>query len=327
MKIPGRVTIAIPTFNRSCLAVRAVRSAISQSYRDIEVVVSDDVSTDDTAKRIGEIQDPRLAFYRQPQRLGLVRNFDFCLRAATGEFFVLVGDDDVLLPEAIERLVEPLLQPQRTGASAGMVWCPCRIADTEDSPFWITEGGPDRESPVDLLVGLWAGRRGPRLSSIMIRTADAIAVGGFLERHGHLCDIGTWASAALLHDRVICVNQPLVQYTNHFGSTTSKSPVRKWQEWAGIVHADLVAAALTRTGTEGQERLRRARNDFISGVTLTILIQTVGRQGWIRNACREVIRSPRALLRPYVCRRFLNEGWKILRLRGHSRQRPHAASA
>ncbi|HEY7306763.1 MAG TPA: glycosyltransferase [Bryobacteraceae bacterium] len=324
MRVPGRVTIAIPTFNRSLLAERAVRSAVAQSYRDLEVVVSDDVSSDDTAQRIGEIRDSRLVFYRQPQRLGLVGNFDFCLRAATGEFFILVGDDDVLLPGAIEGLVEPFLSTG--GESVGMVWCPCRIADTEDSPFWITETGPERESPVDLLVALWAGRRGPRLSSIVVRTGDAVATGGFLERHGHLCDIGTWASAALLHDWVVCVNRPLVQYTNHFGSTTSKSPVPQWQEWANVVHADLVTAALARAGTAGQQKLKRAKSSFISGITLTILVQTIGRQGWIRNACREAIRSPRALLTPYVCRRFFNDGWKILRLRGGSRRRPRAAS-
>jgi glycosyltransferase involved in cell wall biosynthesis len=325
MRIPGRVTIAIPTFNRSLLAERAVRSAVAQNYHDVEVLVSDDVSSDDTAQRIGQIRDSRLVFNRQPRRLGLVGNFDFCLRAATGEFFILVGDDDVLLPGAIEGLVEPFLS--QGGESVGMVWCPCQIADTDDSPFWITKGGPERESPVDLLVELWAGRRGPRLSSVLIRTADALAIGGFLERHGHLCDIGTWASAALLHDWVACVNRPLVQYTNHLGSTTSKSPVPQWQEWANIVHADLVTAAVARAGTAGQQKLRRAKRNFISGITLTILIQTIGRQGWIRNACREAIRSPRALLRPYVCRRFFNDGWKILRLRSGSRQRPHAARA
>jgi glycosyltransferase involved in cell wall biosynthesis len=322
MRVPGRVTIAIPTFNRSRLAVRAIHSALAQNYPDLEVLVSDDVSADDTVQRVHQIQDSRLAFFPQPERLGLVGNFDFCLRHSTGEFFILVGDDDVLLPHAIERLAECFLSPPQglSPESIGLAWCPCRIAGAEGAQYWITESGPDTESPASLLAELWAGRRGPRLSSILMRTRDALAAGGFLERHGHLCDLGTWGSAALLHDYVVCVNQPLVQYTNHHGSTTSKSAVRKWQNWARVVHADLVAGARER-GPDAQERLKRARRNLISGITLTILIQTIGRRGWVKNACHEALRSPGAFFTPYVCRRFFHDGWKILRLRGNQTAR------
>ncbi len=317
MRVPGRVTVAIPTFNRCRLAVRATNSALAQSYRDIEVLVSDDGSSDGTVQRVGEIQDPRLVFFAQREGLGLVGNFDFCLQHASGEFFILVGDDDVLLPHAIERLVQAFLSPPQglDPKLIGLAWCPCRIADAEDSQFWVTDGGPEIESPATLLSELWAGRRGPRLSSILMRTSDALATGGFLQRHGDLCDLGTWGAAALLHDYAVCVNQPLIQYTNHHGSTTSKSAVRKWQDWARIVHADLVAAARARGGPEAQHKLERAKTNLISGITLTILIQTIGKRGWIKNACREALRSPGALFTPYVCRRFVRDGWKVMRLR------------
>src|SRR5437879_1051280 len=96
MTVPGRVTIGIPTFNRSSLSIRAIRSALRQTYPHVEILVSDDAYSDDTVERIEEIGDPRLVFYRQRERLGLIDNFDFCLRHATGEFFLLLGDDDVL---------------------------------------------------------------------------------------------------------------------------------------------------------------------------------------------------------------------------------------
>src|SRR5487761_1211749 len=110
MTVLRRVSIGIPTINRSSLALRAIRSALAQTYSDVEVIVSDDASTDDTVARGQEIHDPRLVLVRQKERLGLVGNFDFCLRHATGEFFLLLGDDDVLLPTAIERLCEPFLR-------------------------------------------------------------------------------------------------------------------------------------------------------------------------------------------------------------------------
>jgi glycosyltransferase involved in cell wall biosynthesis len=62
---PGRITIGIPTINRSNLALRAIRSALAQTNQDLEVIVSDDASSDDTVQRVREIQDERLVVFEQ----------------------------------------------------------------------------------------------------------------------------------------------------------------------------------------------------------------------------------------------------------------------
>lgn len=323
MKVSGRVTIGIPTINRSKTALDAIHSALAQTYPDIEVIVSDDASTDDTVERVREIQDRRLVVFEQKQRLGLVGNFDFCLHNATGEFFLLLGDDDVLLPSAIKELAQPLLEPSTSlqKHSIGVTWCPCRIADADSTQFWTTEAGPRIESSATMLAALWAGNRGPRLSSILLRTKDAIAVGGFDRKYGDLCDIGNWGRVALLHDSVACIPEALVQYTNHHGSTTSQSAVETWQTWARIVHTDLLASARARGDMDGERQLRAAKTNLLSGITLTILIQTIGRPGWIRNALRQSFRTPRAIFTPYMLRRLLKDGCKVFALKSSSRQR------
>ncbi len=318
MTIPGRVTIGIPTINRSGLALRAIQSALAQTYRDIEVIVSDDNSTDDTVERVREIQDARLVLFEQERRLGLVGNFDFCLRHASGDFFLLLGDDDLLLPTAIERLRAPFLGD---GAdSIGVVWCPCRIANADSAEFWITEAGPALEPAATMIAALFAGNRGPRLSSIVVRTADALAVGGYDGKYGDLCDIGNWGRAALLRDDIVCVPEPLVQYTNHHGSTTSQSAVEKWQNWARIVHADLLAAARARQNIRAERELKAAKRNFLSGITLTILIQTIGKPGWIRKALLQALRTPGAVFTPYMFRRLLKDGRKVLLLRRNAQR-------
>jgi glycosyltransferase involved in cell wall biosynthesis len=313
MTVPGRVTIGVPTINRSELALRAIQSALSQTYTDVEVLVSDDASTDDTVQRIREIRDPRLVLFQQKERLGLVGNFDFCLRNATGEFFLLLGDDDVLLPHAIERLVAPYLHPELwvDPASIGVVWCPCSIANAKNSHFWTTESGPELESVCSLLVALFGGDRGPRLTSILLRTQDAIAVGGYEKKYGDLCDIGNWGRAALLHEYAVCIPEALVQYTNHPGSTTSQSAVRHWQQWARVVHEDLMVSARTCKDGTAARKLQASKRNFISGITLTILIQTIGKRGWIRNALRESMHSPGAFFTPYMLRRLFKDGRKV----------------
>lgn len=308
----GTVTIGIPTFNYATLAVRAIQSALAQTYPNVEVLVSDDASKDDTLARVKEIEEPRLVVYSQPKRLGLAGNFDFCLRHASGEFFLLLGQDDFLLPAAVKRLVEPFLRP--ASKRLGLSWCPCHIGDARGNRLWSTQPGPAEESTASLLRGVMRGCRGPRLTSVLVRTADALAVGGYQERHGDLCDIGNWGQAALLHDRVACLPQPLVQYTNHHGSTTSQSKVREWQQWARVVHADWIAAARAR-GDEGAARtLQAVKKDLLSSVTLSILIQKTGQPGWILSAFREVQRSPDIFFSRYMGRRLLKDGWKALKL-------------
>jgi glycosyltransferase involved in cell wall biosynthesis len=328
MTVLRRVSIGIPTINRSSLALRAIRSALSQTYSDVEVIVSDDASTDDTAERIREIRDPRVVLFEQKQRLGLVGNFDFCLRRASGEFFLLLGDDDVLLPNAIEKLAEPFLlgKPPIPAAAIGVVWCPCRIASATSSQFWITEAGPEIESVSSLLSALFAGDRGPRLTSILLRTQDAIAVGGYQNKHGDLCDIGNWGRAALLREYGVCIPEPLVQYTNHLGSTTSQSAIRQWQQWARVVHRDLLASAEASQDANAARKLEAAKRNFVSGITLTILIQTIGKPGWIRNALRESMHSPSAFFTPYMFRRSLKEGRKVFTVRRHAKLPAQAAA-
>jgi len=318
MYVAGRVTVAIPTLNRSEMLMRAVRSALEQTYGDVEVIVSDDASTDDTLQRLSEITDARMRVFRREKRLGLAGNFDFCLRQATGEFFLLLGNDDILTPRAIELLAAAFSNPPGSASaeSVSVVWCPCQIGDAQGKPLWRTQSGPQTEPAAALLSELWAGRRGPRFSGILLRTEDAIRVGGYEERYGDLCDIGNWGRVALLRDVAVCVDAPLVQYTQHHGSATSRSNAATWREWARAVLADMIEISRQR-GDRAAEKLLRAHGaDFMSGVTLTIVIQTIGSPGWVRGVAREVLRAPGAFLRPYLFRRLLQDGWKLLRLSG-----------
>ena len=161
-----------------------------------------------------------------------------------------------------------------------------------------------------MISQLLAGNRGSRLSSILIRTADSISVGGYVQRHGDHCDLGNWGRAALLHDYAICISEPLVQYTQHYGSTTSQSSVKQWQDWASLMHADLLDSARFSRDPEAARKIKSSKRNLISGVTLCILIQTIGKPGWIGNAIREAFHSPSAFFTPYMFHRLLKDGRK-----------------
>jgi len=181
-----------------------------------------------------------------------------------------------------------------------------------------------------MISQLLAGNRGSRFSSILIRTADSISVGGYVQKHGDHCDLGNWGRTALLREYAVCIPEPLVQYTQHYGSTTSQSSVKQWQDWASIMHTDLLDSARACADPEAAGKIKSSKRNLISGVTLTILIQSIGKPGWIRNAFRESLRSPGAFFTPYMFRRLIKDGRKVLTVRRQcstspaSPRHPHA---
>ncbi|HEV2448761.1 MAG TPA: GtrA family protein, partial [Candidatus Sulfopaludibacter sp.] len=146
---------------------------------------------------------------------------------------------------------------------------------------------------------------------VMVRTVDARAAGGYNEeRHGAICDCGNWTRVAVCYDNVACIQRPLARYTVHGGSVTLGSSIANWQRCGENIYEDLVAT-LRANGTRVPANLRSAGRNHISNITVTVLLQTVGRPGWVRAAVRECVRSRRYMLTPFVAKRMMRDGWKL----------------
>jgi GT2 family glycosyltransferase len=113
------VSIIIPTFDRPRYLQEAIDAALAQTYANIEVLVFDNGSLDET-RAVGEDaarRDPRVRFRRNERNLGMSGNFNALASAARGEFLVAMGDDDRLLPEFVGRLVEVMRPDVRVAFS------------------------------------------------------------------------------------------------------------------------------------------------------------------------------------------------------------------
>jgi glycosyltransferase involved in cell wall biosynthesis len=93
---PPLVSIVVATYNRRDLVGRTLTSALNQSLRDLEVVVSDDGSTDGTRQILAGIADPRLRVHFHAANVGVWANWATALRMAGGRYIVFLGDDDEL---------------------------------------------------------------------------------------------------------------------------------------------------------------------------------------------------------------------------------------
>ena len=107
----GLVSVGLPTYNRPESLKRALDITTSQTYTDLEIIVSDNASPDVRVREVVEefsCRDSRIKYYRQDQNVGVLANAEFVLRKSQGEYFTWFSDDDWRSPEFIEILVAEL---------------------------------------------------------------------------------------------------------------------------------------------------------------------------------------------------------------------------
>jgi glycosyltransferase involved in cell wall biosynthesis len=125
------VSIGMPLFNAEGLLHGALESLRKQTYRNFELIISDNASTDATAAicQTAAAGDSRIRYFRNEQNVGPMKNFMRTLGLARGELFMWAAHDDRWGPEFIARLVEPFVQDPQT------VFACCNYA-----LHWHTEG-------------------------------------------------------------------------------------------------------------------------------------------------------------------------------------------
>ena len=97
-----KVTVIIPTFNRSHLIRRSVESVLNQTYKNFELIIVDDASTDDTVSSISRLEDDRIKIIRHKRNTGAPKARNSGISASMGEYIALLDDDDEWLPHKLE---------------------------------------------------------------------------------------------------------------------------------------------------------------------------------------------------------------------------------
>lgn len=110
MQNPGNhtplVSICIPVFNGEATIRKTLDSILNQTYKNIEIIVMDNNSTDSTVKIVKEFGDPRLRLIENDVFVSCNDNFNRCFQYVNGELMAFFHADDVYLPEIISRQVE-----------------------------------------------------------------------------------------------------------------------------------------------------------------------------------------------------------------------------
>jgi glycosyltransferase involved in cell wall biosynthesis len=106
----ARVSVGVPVFNGARYLEACLDSLLAQTYRDLEILISDNASTDRTPDicRAYCERDERVRYFRQPRNRGVAANYGFLVERAGGEFFKWAAYDDVCAPQFVERCVAAL---------------------------------------------------------------------------------------------------------------------------------------------------------------------------------------------------------------------------
>jgi glycosyltransferase involved in cell wall biosynthesis len=169
------ITIAIPSFDRLEYLKEAVASALAQTYRNIEVLIGDDCPTraaEGWARAMMEV-DSRIRYQHNEQNLGLAGNWNALADSARGEFIVIIGDDDRLLPNFVEKLLELIESGTKVAFSNHFLINSDGARLDEESAAWTKRYRRDRLSTgvlPDAVACVW--QNSVPISAALLRTRD-----------------------------------------------------------------------------------------------------------------------------------------------------------
>ena len=191
-----QVSVCIPVYNGAAYLHETLASICSQKGVDLEIVVSDDQSSDSSMQIVEEFQaahrNLKWVILLSPERLGMAGNWNACLNACAHEFVKILGQDDLLLPGALFAQAALLAEYPK----AALVSCGCDIYGRNGRklfkrprlrPSGIYEGSK--------IIRECLAIRGNAIGepvTAMARREDFLAKGGFSSVHRYYIDMDMW---------------------------------------------------------------------------------------------------------------------------------------
>ena len=213
------VTVYVATRNRVALLARALASIEGQRRDDIEIIVVDDASDDDTPLLLAEwAAQGRLRWFRNDRSRGACASRNHALREARGRYMAGLDDDDEMLPGRITTLLEAL-RPEDAFV-CGSDWI---VATGRRPRLRIVPSRIDRAAILSRnVVG----------NQVLAERSKLLACGGFDETLPAAQDYDLWIRMILAHGPARGVRRPLQRIHVHAGATRiSSSPSRRRGYW------------------------------------------------------------------------------------------------
>jgi len=217
------VSVCIPTWNRSGLIAQTIESVLAQSWSDFELLIVDNMSTDNTEQVVKQFNDPRIMFMKHDKPVLISENWNRCLSYSRGKYIAILPDDDLMEPDNLKEKVAFLEKfPQ-----VGLVHSRFHAIDqfghlikSDIGKFGLADQHADLIWPSREALERLIKDNVIHESSTMIRRTCWATVGGFRKEVRFLMDWEYWMRIAASFD-IGFVAKPLIRWRSHPQSETS----------------------------------------------------------------------------------------------------------
>ena len=218
-----KVSVIVPTYNRAHVIKEAIVSILSQTFTDFELIVVDNESTDNTEEVIKSYTDHRIRYFKN-QNSGVVAvNRNYGINKARGEYIAFCDDDDLWMPEKLERQIEELEKDLEIG-----LVCTNGIKFDENGQFGEMMQTELNDSGFTFESLIWGNRIA--CSSVLVRKEVLNDIGIFDESREIFTaeDYELWLRIARKY-RVKYLDIPLIKYRIHSGAYGDKRAIESIQ--------------------------------------------------------------------------------------------------
>ena len=225
------LSICIPTYNRSDLLFRAVKSAVNQSYKNIEIIISDNSSSGEHWININDISklDKRIIINRNEENIGFSGNLNKCLEVATGDYILFLCDDDELFPEIVEKQVAFFNKYPNVGlVHTDGYDCSTKTIQRRVNYPNLLEAGDVAVKKIFFEMSIF-------FSSTMVKRTIYLQLGQFTKTSSP--DWEMWARIAKYYD-IGFINEPLIKM---YGHTVSKRNPKDYDKEANFLREKILS--------------------------------------------------------------------------------------
>lgn len=269
------VSVCIPAYNNAAYISETITSILGQTYQNLELVICDDKSKDNTVEVIRSFEDQRIRLFCNEKNLGMSGNWNNCLSRCSGEFVKLVCADDMLAPDCLEKEVAALVKhPQAVMAESDT-----RLVDLDGK----AKGFYKRYKTSGLTDGKKIARAGLFVKNYFgaplantIRRSALEQTGGFDPWYTYILDYDLLIRLACLGD-VYIIHEPLNYFRVRNDSNTGEVMAGDKTDAYVLEHEHLVGKfrqelSLSDADVKRSIRIRKFRN-FAAGVYLKLFVR------------------------------------------------------
>ncbi len=267
------ISVILPTYNRASTIKRAIRSVLNQTYANLELIVVDDASVDDTETIVSEIKDERVRYLRHESNKGGGATRNTGIKAAKGDYIAFQDSDDEWLPQKLDKQMKVF---ELSDSSLGVVYTSC-IKHNGNTMEYFPDANIINAGSSGFIHEKFLRYNLVTTQTALVRSECFKKTGGFDERLPRLQDWELWIRISK-HYIFELINEPLVNVYYTSNSIT-------FNDFAYIEAISIM--------------LNKHRADFIESKAMTIQIGILARHAITKG---DLVKNFNYIVKNILCR-------------------------